>query len=301
MDGWERKLATRDTNRVVRPFEWGTEWLHTFGFPDCPAEANGNARDSRLAVCGRGAERFRSVLLLRAVRDYEPRESSPDLYQSGSIALSREQYRARPVVPGAPGRRGRAMVVLPQWNSGPDGHVGLAKLLNRFGISALRMTMAYHAERMPAGVAARRLPRFEQCRTHHSRLPAVDSRCPVVPGLAGSSRVTGDSGFSAPAWDRAWPSSPRPTTARVQVGRLQSRLDVLLRCGVDGAFHATCARASTGGQPGRLAALLGGDQPGQLPAATAGSRHAESADLGAARQQFSAGLFQAGAGCTSAS
>jgi hypothetical protein len=39
--------------------------------------------------------------------------------------------------------------VLPQWNSGPDGHVGLARLLNRFGISALRMTMAYHAERMP--------------------------------------------------------------------------------------------------------------------------------------------------------
>ena len=40
-------------------------------------------------------------------------------------------------------------MVLPQWNSAADGHVGLAKLLNRFGISALRMTMAYHAERMP--------------------------------------------------------------------------------------------------------------------------------------------------------
>ena len=45
---------------------------------------------------------------------------------------------------------GRALVVLPQWNSGADGHIGLAKLLNRFGISALRMTMAYHAERKPA-------------------------------------------------------------------------------------------------------------------------------------------------------
>src|SRR5207237_210643 len=49
----------------------------------------------------------------------------------------------------APKDKGRALVVLPQWNSGPDGHVGLAKLLNRFGISALRMTMAYHAERKP--------------------------------------------------------------------------------------------------------------------------------------------------------
>src|SRR5262249_33710790 len=43
----------------------------------------------------------------------------------------------------------RALVVLPQWNSDAGGHVGLAKLFNRFGISALRMTLAYHAERMP--------------------------------------------------------------------------------------------------------------------------------------------------------
>ena len=41
-------------------------------------------------------------------------------------------------------------MVLPQWNSDAEGHVGLGKLLNRFGISALRMTMAYHAERKPA-------------------------------------------------------------------------------------------------------------------------------------------------------
>ena len=46
--------------------------------------------------------------------------------------------------------RGRAVLVLPQWNAGADGHVGLAKLLRRFGVSALRMSMAYHAERMPA-------------------------------------------------------------------------------------------------------------------------------------------------------
>src|SRR5260370_2774531 len=53
----------------------------------------------------------------------------------------------------APKDGGRALIVLPQWNSGPDGHVGLAKMLNRFGISALRMTMAYHAERRPAETA----------------------------------------------------------------------------------------------------------------------------------------------------
>ena len=33
MDRWERKLATRDTNRVVRPFEWGADWLNSLEFP----------------------------------------------------------------------------------------------------------------------------------------------------------------------------------------------------------------------------------------------------------------------------
>ena len=43
MDRWERKLATRDTNRVVRPFEWGAEWLNAIGHPAFPAEVNGDA------------------------------------------------------------------------------------------------------------------------------------------------------------------------------------------------------------------------------------------------------------------
>ncbi len=41
-------------------------------------------------------------------------------------------------------------MVLPQWNAGPDGHVALCRLLNRFGISALRLTLPYHDARKPA-------------------------------------------------------------------------------------------------------------------------------------------------------
>src|SRR2546430_2616662 len=43
MDRWERKLATRDTNRVVRPFDWGADWLHSIGFPGFPASVNGDS------------------------------------------------------------------------------------------------------------------------------------------------------------------------------------------------------------------------------------------------------------------
>ena len=49
----------------------------------------------------------------------------------------------------AAGRR-RAVLVLPQWNADADGHVGLCRLLNRFGLTALRLSLPYHDERKPA-------------------------------------------------------------------------------------------------------------------------------------------------------
>ena len=146
---WERDLATRDTNRVVRPFEWGLEWLDATGFPRCPAEAGGDAAASvsRFATEALGdSDRFFSYA---PVGDY--RLSQGRLTFTSPV---RSRYPENDTVNAlwfpTPKDRGRALVVLPQWNSDVNGHVGLAKLLNRFGISALRMTMAYHAERMPA-------------------------------------------------------------------------------------------------------------------------------------------------------
>jgi hypothetical protein len=43
----------------------------------------------------------------------------------------------------------RAVVVMPQWNSDEGGHIGLAKLLAYFGISAVRLSLPYHDWRMP--------------------------------------------------------------------------------------------------------------------------------------------------------
>ena len=46
------------------------------------------------------------------------------------------------------GRRA-AVLVLPQWNSDAGGHVGLCKLLAMNGMSALRLSLPYHDQRMP--------------------------------------------------------------------------------------------------------------------------------------------------------
>jgi dienelactone hydrolase len=43
----------------------------------------------------------------------------------------------------------RAVVVMPQWNADADGHIGLSRLLARFGITALRLSKPYHDARMP--------------------------------------------------------------------------------------------------------------------------------------------------------
>jgi dienelactone hydrolase len=42
------------------------------------------------------------------------------------------------------------VLVLPQWNAEPDGHVGLCRLLAWNGMTALRMSLPYHDGRMPA-------------------------------------------------------------------------------------------------------------------------------------------------------
>ncbi len=177
IDRWERKLATRDTNRVIRPFEWGTDWLRRTGIPSLSDAANGDARHQ--------VERFVEAALADSDRFFS--YSTPSDYHlegprltftSPSPSGTPQNDRVHALWSPARADHGRALVVLPQWNSGPDGHVGLLKLLNRFGISGLRMTMAYHAERMP--------PELERAdyhvssnigRTiHASRQSALDTR-----------------------------------------------------------------------------------------------------------------------------
>lgn len=149
MDQWEHKLATRDTNRVVRPFEWGTDWLSSLEFPSCPGDANGNSAECVSRFVTEALADSDRFFAYEPVRDYRL-EGNRLSFTSPAETRYPENNTAQALWFPAPDDKGRVVIVLPQWNSGPDGHVGLAKLLNRCGISALRMTMAYHAERKPA-------------------------------------------------------------------------------------------------------------------------------------------------------
>jgi dienelactone hydrolase len=141
---WERQLASVDTNRLVRPFEWGLDWL---GLPaDTP--------DPLAAIrtwSGRVMHDTDAFYSEAPVSDFE---RAGDRIRFASSLVTPDAVNNTVVTrffpaEDRPGRRRRAVVVLPQWNSDSEGHVGLCRLFARFGISALRLSLPYHDERRP--------------------------------------------------------------------------------------------------------------------------------------------------------
>jgi hypothetical protein len=150
---WERRLNEVDTNRFVRPFEWGLDWLGL----DSPEAA----ADPLAAI-----ERWSTDTL--ADTDAFYRSPAPhDAERQGNVLrfasalttgdVENDTVVARIYEPAAKDRRPaaprRAIVVLPQWNSDPQGHVGLCRLFARFGITGVRLSLPYHDERRPAHLA----------------------------------------------------------------------------------------------------------------------------------------------------
>jgi dienelactone hydrolase len=148
----ERRHAARDTNRVVRPFEWGAEFVSDHPNGDDPREVV--RRFSRDALL-----RSEEFYALPAIEDYElrgerltwtsaVRTPAPE-NNTARARLFEAAPRKRP--PGNVNGRGRrAVVVLPQWNADAESHVALCRLLARVRITALRLTLPYHEERRPA-------------------------------------------------------------------------------------------------------------------------------------------------------
>ena len=48
--------------------------------------------------------------------------------------------------------QGRMVIVLPHWHADWESHVNVCRFLNRFGLSAVRLSLPYHDRRMPPGL-----------------------------------------------------------------------------------------------------------------------------------------------------
>jgi hypothetical protein len=180
---WEQQLCFRATNRVVRRFEWGLDWVR-----DWPC-----AR--RHPKNGDAVEEYVSKLNQVAIREsddffgYKPptdfqleggvlRFHSPveTPYAENNIVHA-QWFPAKEGKPGTGSKK--AVVLLPHWNAPADGHNVLCRGLSRLGISALRISLPYHDFRMPPELQrADYAVSSNVCRTiDATRQAVIDVRC----------------------------------------------------------------------------------------------------------------------------
>lgn len=177
----ERHLAMLNDNRTVRPFEWGTEFVERLavggrqaaGGPHDPQEflsefskyavANsdtyfGLEADSvgsmRLAEGGSFDARPKTIEATNTehptangqpptanvhVLNWPSEVKTPSFENNTAYGayFPHESHRA-------------AVVVLPHWNAKAGTYFDLCRFFNKVGLSALRLTLPYHEERMPS-------------------------------------------------------------------------------------------------------------------------------------------------------
>jgi dienelactone hydrolase len=186
MYAWETALTTRDTNRIVRPLEWGFDWLSDLHFVAKPPQDAGGLQemvelnreivahsdaffgyttptDFRLEM--RHPQLFPTnvrpetlaqdaeLKLQAAVGELEEAEflrfTSPVQSEYPENDVVNARWYPAPAKKQA-GRKKQAIIVMPQWNADAFSHNALCTLFNRFGISALRLSKPYHDIRRPA-------------------------------------------------------------------------------------------------------------------------------------------------------
>jgi hypothetical protein len=147
---WERRLAAATTDRVVRPFEWGLEWIPENGHD--PAAAPADRLGHWISEVMVDSDAFFTpppttdyTLTPQAEGHLLTFPSAFTTPHGENNTVYARYFPARL----KPSRSSGAVLVLPQWNSTADGHVGLSKLLAWSGVSALRLSLPYHDWRMP--------------------------------------------------------------------------------------------------------------------------------------------------------
>lgn len=175
----ERYFAMLNDNRVVSPFEWGTEFIgherdaedpheifrkfsadtianseeyfsipaeHNFALrtqlwePEPGAVATGSPGNNgdleppagNPVATAPGSDTFRHILSWPS----SVQSPSPENNTAYASYFPHESHRA-------------AVIILPHWNAKAGTYFDLCKFFNKVGISALRLTLPYHEERMP--------------------------------------------------------------------------------------------------------------------------------------------------------
>jgi len=161
---WEQELAAvSKSDRLVRPFEWGEDWIDELSAINAQLTAEPHHRVSQwVDAIMRDTDAFYTPEPARYTFTKAPdivRASGEEgvlTFTSGYATPHPENntvvcryFAPNPIKKAKAGSPRRAVVVLAQWNSDPDGHIGLCKILQRLGIASLRISLPYHDARMP--------------------------------------------------------------------------------------------------------------------------------------------------------
>lgn len=151
--GWEQRLNRVDQNRRVTPFAWGGEWLRRTPMNGLTAWPPGTLAAGAVPGLRQWNERVlgksEAFFSYPRVTDYR-REGEWLRFPSPVATPWPENQTVWGRWLPAGGAKKRAVVVIAQWNADGQSHVGLSRIFQRAGVSALRLSMPYHDRRMPA-------------------------------------------------------------------------------------------------------------------------------------------------------
>jgi hypothetical protein len=183
---WETALTTLDSNRIVRPVEWGFDWLQDFA----PSANQAGGEPEMLELNDYILRHRTEFFAYKTPVDFELEERHPQLFPTnvrpktllqdarlqkqaaeGRMAKAEFLRFTSPVRTPYPendrvnarwfpapadknrGRSKKAIIVMPHWNADAFSHNALCSMFNRFGVSALRLSKPYHDIRRPAELA----------------------------------------------------------------------------------------------------------------------------------------------------
>src|SRR6266852_1794289 len=140
---YEHRRWTMDDNRMVRPFEWGLEYIGGHEERDGPRAF---AKEYARAAVEKSAKWYAAD----EVRDYKLDSEGVLTFTSPlESAWAENNTVYGQVFRGK--RRGSAVLILPNWNAKWHGQRGLCRWLQRLGITAMKMSLPYHDRRMAKG------------------------------------------------------------------------------------------------------------------------------------------------------
>ncbi len=139
----ERHFAFLNDNRIVHPFGWGVEFIKENANGDDPRKFFREYTKKMLA----NSDEF---FFAPKITDYRLRIANNVLTWTSAIeTTSVENKTAYAQFFRFDKDKKAAVVVLPHWNAKAGSYFDLCKVFNRVGVSALRLTLPYHEERMP--------------------------------------------------------------------------------------------------------------------------------------------------------